>query len=1367
MALYKTTAARKLSGSTSYQSHVYSVIRELNETKNKKVLMALGYNLYKSNLNRIIRSEYNDNKKAEYQEMFNNIINNLSVQEEKNLGIYETTDADREAEKNEYEAELLSNPSFEFYCYVYDNILIIKNFNDYFKLIKGQKYLFNLEDTTNKGYLLSFSRFDKDYNSQVSTINYIGTPGESGAYLVYIPDETTNYNKIYLYDKNKINIYDSFVQFGYIHREIRLNKENKFDTFDVNEESYNYLSDTTYLSIINNKSIKHFFIDETTYIDFSNNQNTYDSTTNRGNKYTSLYWDTQYGTINKYGLGYGYYKIIFDKRAMMKYNKLTLLNKGTTSGGITKNKYIKVVNNIESINNNYETINLSSVDSDSSQDGNYNFFDTTEELFVKITGNFETCSLYSFKYGINTLEHIFIFDETLTNYSSTKFSELDQRYQTMTFYDNTYSMNLTSLDPFTNIYFNEASSNIVDVSYTMAFNYHENSDPSLNVSYALYKGQYIIKNIPQDHPIAIINQVDGKNTYITYSGNSNKKLTRLGPDENVYDFYYDYVKIQVYGNFNYVSVYDYYHGYCGGKDVFKYNDTDASFTDMMNEEFTDWYDTDANGKLINTTGSFTNNDNIIDVNYQYTTLYQCFSYIDVSIINDNIVFDGICGDYGTDVKYGINKGEFVLMDVPSEYPIAFLNKNLEHLISYDGYFEYKSTQLAPDGNIYDFYYGNINLTVIGDFSEISIYTNNNNSNSDKFMGGFRKVIFSTNNNSNDENSIGYAIQHYGVSNYYPRLQTDTSNVELTFHITVYLYEEYNNINSQPYRCFKFDGTDRNGTLDNTIENPELNFCVGDLVIFSHGYDNSDYLFGIIENGSPITDSNIIQNNFTSANNTIVYYPSRATTTLYYSSDSDNYNIDFNKGTIKSTINPNINLESEITSITINPESNDTYSILISSIDISFDKALDINNDGSLYFYNVTNNTIDASYNGRDFTYTNNNNNSFVTLNTGFNQYNENSLEFNCNYDIIFDEILFTNIYSEGVSSEVLTYANISGGYHDLSAQLLINFNTETIHDASLISITPESYTEENNNLQQIYGELIFVFDEYVTIDESIVSIFEKPINFVEIDNSNNSIPYTSYQTVNNSLSIFYSNLSYDTCYNLVFNENSIVDSSNVPFNITDSSLNNYILKTKPDNSPQLQYFIPNSDTSPVYTNHPVSMVFDKNVFIDTSDNGRIILTDLSTNIILNYLDLSDNDDVENIFGNGTNTIRIYPLNDDDITDTSYNLDNSYSITIDNISFKTVDEYYYGGSANTFITDNSANGGTGNPIEYLSENASATIYNDLSMSSTTYNESSESHLYYIFNNDVSYSCKQYAVASEGILTGLIIYTIFHKVILWLY
>ena len=115
MALYKTTAARKLSGSTSYQSHVYSVIRELNETKNKKILMTLGYNLYKSNLNRIIRSEYNNNKKAEYQEMFYNIINSLTVEEEKNLGIYETTDADIEAEKNEYEAELLSNPSFEFY----------------------------------------------------------------------------------------------------------------------------------------------------------------------------------------------------------------------------------------------------------------------------------------------------------------------------------------------------------------------------------------------------------------------------------------------------------------------------------------------------------------------------------------------------------------------------------------------------------------------------------------------------------------------------------------------------------------------------------------------------------------------------------------------------------------------------------------------------------------------------------------------------------------------------------------------------------------------------------------------------------------------------------------------------------------------------------------------------------------------------------------------------------------------------------------------------------------------------------------------------------------------------------------------------
>ena len=77
----------------------------------------------------------------------------------------------------------------------------------------------------------------------------------------------------------------------------------------------------------------------------------------------------------------------------------------------------------------------------------------------------------------------------------------------------------------------------------------------------MYIGQYIFKDIPESNPIGFINH--GKKITF-YFGDSNKMKRRYGPDNKVYEFYYDTIIVQIYGDFGKISVYD-FNGYCGGK----------------------------------------------------------------------------------------------------------------------------------------------------------------------------------------------------------------------------------------------------------------------------------------------------------------------------------------------------------------------------------------------------------------------------------------------------------------------------------------------------------------------------------------------------------------------------------------------------------------------------------------------------------------------------------------------------------------------------------------------------------------------------------------------------------------------------------
>ena len=121
-------------------------------------------------------------------------------------------------------------------------------------------------------------------------------------------------------------------------------------------------------------------------------------------------------------------------------------------------------------------------------------------------------------------------------------------------------------------------SNSSDVSVSnQKYIFNGNTLYDSSTSYSLKDGTYTLKNVPASHPIAILNS--STNTSITYSGDASKKSSETisgTTADGTYDFYHGDVTVNVLGNFGTVSVYCQYHGYMGGKNLFKYDSTGSN-----------------------------------------------------------------------------------------------------------------------------------------------------------------------------------------------------------------------------------------------------------------------------------------------------------------------------------------------------------------------------------------------------------------------------------------------------------------------------------------------------------------------------------------------------------------------------------------------------------------------------------------------------------------------------------------------------------------------------------------------------------------------------------------------------------------------
>ena len=115
----------------------------------------------------------------------------------------------------------------------------------------------------------------------------------------------------------------------------------------------------------------------------------------------------------------------------------------------------------------------------------------------------------------------------------------------------------------------------------------------------------------------------------------------------------------------------------------------------------------------------------------------------VNIVDDNgnkYVFNNKT-TYNSHIKWGLNTGIYTFKNISSSHPMAILNADKTELISYIGddskKFSKTVTDTTSDGD-YDFYYGDITVTVSGDFEDVSIYCYNHD-----YMGGENLLRFST------------------------------------------------------------------------------------------------------------------------------------------------------------------------------------------------------------------------------------------------------------------------------------------------------------------------------------------------------------------------------------------------------------------------------------------------------------------------------------------------------------------------------------------------------------------------------------------------------------------------------------------------
>lgn len=113
----------------------------------------------------------------------------------------------------------------------------------------------------------------------------------------------------------------------------------------------------------------------------------------------------------------------------------------------------------------------------------------------------------------------------------------------------------------------------------------------------------------------------------------------------------------------------------------------------------------------------------------------------VNVVNsggNKYVFNNT-SSYNSNQKWSLTNGTYIFKNISSNHPIAILNSGKQNSISYTGDNAKKSTSTitgtTADGT-YDFYYGDVTVTVTDNFDKVSIYCRIHG-----YMGGENLIVY--------------------------------------------------------------------------------------------------------------------------------------------------------------------------------------------------------------------------------------------------------------------------------------------------------------------------------------------------------------------------------------------------------------------------------------------------------------------------------------------------------------------------------------------------------------------------------------------------------------------------------------------------
>lgn len=261
-----------------------------------------------------------------------------------------------------------------------------------------------------------------------------------------------------------------------------------------------------------------------------------------------------------------------------------------------------------------------------------------------------------------------------------------------------------------------------------------------NTKIGLNTGTYVFTNVPQSHPIAILNY--GKWNDISYTGAPLKSVTHTAEDGREYAYYYGDVTVTVSGDFGIISYDCSNHGYMGGENrlIFSSNCPVALQPEAPTTTSTTTTTTAIPNSILRVTTTTTTTaapTTTTTTTSAPTEAEHCL----VSGSSGNIVtFSG--GNYvfnGNSGLYGMTAGTYIFKNVSASHPIAFLNYGKTSAVTYSGQYSAGSKE-GSDGYQYVYYYGDVTVTVTGDFNLLSYECYYHG-----YMGSENNIIFDNTN----------------------------------------------------------------------------------------------------------------------------------------------------------------------------------------------------------------------------------------------------------------------------------------------------------------------------------------------------------------------------------------------------------------------------------------------------------------------------------------------------------------------------------------------------------------------------------------------------------------------------------------------